>query len=197
MVDDLMEEWTMSARVLWWITGRILRKSSDRRVGNPPKLRSHCRISWMVRSSASRTVRWRTVVPSVALGSINMRAKAVPLFMLHICRVSEWELFSGTLNFEWTDFPPVSSVVAIPRAAVAMAISPRNHIFDRIVATRKVLPVPPGALKPWTPPRLFLLLFECCLIILRLVCLVSDAVAKLILIIMGFKSWTCVPLGCR
>ena len=74
------------------------------------------------------------------------------MLMLHMGRVSGRAVFSGTLSIEWTVFLAASSVEAILLAAVAVAISPRDLIFDRMVARRKVLPVQPGALTNITPP---------------------------------------------
>ena len=94
MGDDLMEAWTMSARVPRWMTGRIWRKSPDRSVGIPPGCHEGC----------GRVLQNGAIASSMmmALASLSMRAKAVPLLMLLVGRVSERAVFSGTLNIEWT-----------------------------------------------------------------------------------------------
>ena len=153
-LDFCSDAFTVLSRVPRGMTGRICRKSPQKRVAMPPIGQSLQVMSLRVRSTASKASRCVIGASSTIMAwqSLITLASAVPLLIAHM---STRVTLSGILKVECSIRPPVSSVAAIPLDAVARAMCPCDRTVDKMRFMRKVLPVPLGTstktIPPWPP----------------------------------------------
>ena len=139
-----MQAFSTSASLPLLITGSNCRKSPQQIVKIPPKGLSLLQTSCSVRFTASKLSLLIIEHSSHTIILVCLNNSAVFEFLW---KLQTWLSFTvrGILNLECAVLPPGIRVAAIPDDATATAIFPVLLTLARIVFSRKVFPVPPGA----------------------------------------------------
>ena len=122
-------------------TGRICRKSQQKRIGSPPNTAEFSLMSFSVKSTASNSARWVIGASSTirSFASSRTGARAVPFLIAHV-GVSWLCASRGSLNVECNVLPSCSSVTAILLDAIPSAMLVGNMILASIKLMRNLTP---------------------------------------------------------